>query len=190
MPSGCIILHACRPFPSGRRDGGTVQQIWHARPLKGSADFQNVTTHDGIRRPLQRSSVLDLLDRPSGLKETACRHEGCSLMASGLKVLDVGTQGPALKATGVATSPDKSRQGQTSPDKSRQVATSCDQLGRTPSEGPRTFKTVSEGPGTFRMQHQTTRTPSYTVPGPQGSLGGSWDLPETASDRQNRYQND
>ena len=34
-----------------------------------------------IRRPLQRSSVLDLLDRlpslrPSGLKETACRHEG------------------------------------------------------------------------------------------------------------------
>ena len=32
MPSGCI-LDACRPFPSGRRDGGTFQQIWRARPL-------------------------------------------------------------------------------------------------------------------------------------------------------------
>ena len=30
MPAG--------PIPSGRKDGGTVRQIWHARPLKGSAD--------------------------------------------------------------------------------------------------------------------------------------------------------
>ena len=42
----------------------------------------------GIRRPLQRSSVLDLLDRPSGLKETACRPDGCSLQAVGLKVFN------------------------------------------------------------------------------------------------------
>ena len=45
-----------------------------------------------IRRPRQRSSMLDLLDRlpslgPCSLKETACRHEGCSLLAVGLKVL-------------------------------------------------------------------------------------------------------
>ena len=65
-----------------------------------------------IRRPLQRSSVLDLLDRlpslgPSSLKETACRHEGCSLLAVGLKVFRyIGTQGPVLKAPGLPTSRD------------------------------------------------------------------------------------
>ena len=39
-----------------------------------------------IRRPLQQSSMLDLLDRPSGLTETACRPDGCSRQAVGLIV--------------------------------------------------------------------------------------------------------
>ena len=43
---------------------------------------------------------------PFLLKETACGHEKYSLQASGLKVLGIGTPGPALKATGVPTSSD------------------------------------------------------------------------------------
>ena len=77
-------------------------------------------------------------------------------MASGLKVLDIGTQGPALKATGVATSCHKFRQVPTTSDKSRQVPTSCDQMGRTFSEDPEACRALSEGPGTFREQRQTT----------------------------------
>ena len=72
----------------------------------------------------------------------------------------IGPQGRSLKATGVATSPDKSRQVATSCDKFRQVSTSPDQLGRTLSEGPGTVKTLSEGSDTFRRQHLTTITNS------------------------------
>ena len=62
--------------------------------------------------------------RPAGLKETACRHEGCSLVASGLKVFSYRTQGRSLKATGVPGSPDKSGQVPTSSGLSRVVPTS------------------------------------------------------------------
>ena len=55
--------------------------------------------------------------RPSGLQETAGRHDGCSLQAIDQKTFRyIGPQGRSLKATGVATSCDKFRQ----------VATSCD----------------------------------------------------------------
>ena len=70
-----------------------------------------------IRRPLQRSSVPDLLDRASVLKVTAFRHKGCSLEAVGLNVFRLGTQGTALKATGDQTRPDKLRQVPTNPEK-------------------------------------------------------------------------
>ena len=83
-----------------------------------------------IRRPLQRSSVPDLLARPSSLKETACRHEACRLLALGLKIFRfTGTQGTATKATGVPTRCDQVRLVPTSCDQLRPVATSLDQLG-------------------------------------------------------------
>ena len=84
-------------------------------------------------------------------------------MASGLKVLDIGTQGPALKATGVATSSDMSRQVQTSPGKSRQVPTSP-------------YKSRPVGQDTLRGSRDLQET-----------LGGSRALPEAASDHHNRF---
>ena len=91
----------------------------------------------------------------------------------------------------VATGCDKFLQVATSSDKLRHDQTSCDQSGRTLSEGPGTFRTLPEGPGTFRKQHRTTirHTPTGSR-GLQGTLGGSRDLPETASDDRKRYQND
>ena len=147
-----------------------------------------------IRRPLQRSSVLDLLDRPFGLSETACRPDGCSLQAEGLKVFKyyrIATPGPALKATADQTSSDKLRQVVTSPGKFRQVPTSPDQLGRTLSEVPGTFKAVWECPGTFRKQHQTNihNTFSQGPETPRALSEGPEDLPETVSDHWKRQQN-
>ena len=110
--------------------------------------------------------------RPSGLKETAGRHDGCSLQAVDLKTFRyIGPQGRSLKATGVATSSDKLRQVATSSDKLRQVATSCDYY-RPVGQGTLTESCDRQGslggPGTFRKKHQTTVTHPYRVPGPSG----------------------
>ena len=82
--------------------------------------------------------------------------------------MDIGTPGPALKATGVATSCDKSRQVATSCDKSRQVATSCDKLRPVGQDSLRGSRGIQVTFGRSR--------------GIQDTLGGSWDLRETALD--------
>ena len=128
------------------------------RPCTRSNKDVNYKMFSTIRRPLQRASVLDLLDRPSGLKKTAFTPAGWSLQAVGLKVLGIGTQGPALKATGVATSCDQLRQ----------VPTCCD-LSRL----------VPICPDKLRPARQDILTGSQEM---QGRFRRSWDLPEVASD--------
>ena len=140
---------------------------------------------EDIRRPLQRSSVRDILHLQSSPRSDA---SGFQTSSSDLLIPSIWyiCRGPRRCGVDVSSMEIPWRfDGDSMEIRWRDHGETMERPWSDPrhpdhqndshfdtfsilSEGPRIFRILSNGPGTFRKKRKTTITPSHRVPGPSG----------------------